>query len=245
MALSVPAGLFLGDGVLPLPQRLMRKILALDFIEMRELLPEEWVTASDQDDGEAHSCCNSAARKRRAPVTNIFAWLQAYSTLVGALSTTYPTKVPELMAYQSTVIRCYRDFEGAAWVQYDRAYRRQAAVSRDLNWSRINTTLYSLCFAGRAKRNNVCAFCLSNNHPSERCPEAPMQPAAQGRPSPAPSGRETCRLFNARGGSRCHFASCRFAHVCMKCKGDHQVSACLRAGGGPGRDEGTKRPRRE
>jgi hypothetical protein len=52
----------------------------------------------------------------------------------------------------TTILWCYRDFEGAAWAQYGRAYRRQAALLRDLNWSRINTTLYSLCFAGRAKR---------------------------------------------------------------------------------------------
>ena len=30
------------------------------------------------------------------------------------------------------------------------------------------------------------------------------------------------------GGSRCHFTSCRYAHVCVKCKGDHQVSECPR-----------------
>ena len=141
---------------------------------------------------EQHSCCNSASRKRKPPVTNIFSWLQGYASLVGALATVYPAKVPELMAYQTTILRCYRDFEGAAWAQYDRAYRSQAALSKDLNWSRINTTLYSLCFAGRAKRGNVCTHCLSNNHPSDACPEAPapqlQRATAQHGPSPAPPG---------------------------------------------------------
>ena len=90
---------------------------------------------------ELHSCCNSTSRKRKPPVTNIFTWLQGYASLVGALSTAYLAKVLELMAYQTTILRCYRDFEGPAWAQYDRAYHRQAALSKDLNWSRINTTL--------------------------------------------------------------------------------------------------------
>ena len=38
---------------------------------------------------------------------------------------------------QITIMRCCRDFEGVAWAQYDRVYRRQAALSKDLNWSRI------------------------------------------------------------------------------------------------------------
>ena len=172
-SIAVPTGLFLGDGVLPLPQKLMKRILALEFVEMRELLPEEWLGAWEEGHNAEQHCCNSANRRRKPPVTNIFTWLQGYASLVGTLATAHPDKVAELMAYQTTILRCYCDFEGAAWAQYDRAYRRQAALSKDLNWSRINTTLYSLCFAGRAKRGQVCSHCLSNNHQSDNCPEAP------------------------------------------------------------------------
>ena len=116
---------------------------------MRELLPKEWLGSLEEGHNAEQHCCNSANRRRKPPVTNVFMWLQGYASLVG---TTRPDKVAELMACQMTILRCYRDFEGAAWAQYDRAYRRQAALSKDLNWSCINTTLYSLCFARRAKR---------------------------------------------------------------------------------------------
>lgn len=226
-SVAVPTGLFLGDGVLPLPQKLMKKIRALEFIEMRELLPEEWLgSLEDGDNAEHHSCCNSASRKRKPPVTNIFSWMQGYASLVGALATVYPAKVPELMAYQTTILRCYRDFEGAAWAQYDRAYRRQAALSKDLNWSRINTTLYSLCFAGRAKRGKVCTHCLSNNHQSDACPEAPAPHRAPTQLGSSPAPQEICRLYNAKGGPKCHYKSCKFAHSCSRCRGSHPVSSC-------------------
>ena len=152
----------------------MKCIIVLEFVEMRELLPEEWLH-SVTEETDAHSCCNSTAKKKKAPVTNIFTWLQVYASLVGVLSTAYPSKVPQFMAYQSTIIRCYKDFEGPAWVQYD---HRQVAVSKNLEWSHINTTLYSPIFAGQAKWSSICAHCLSDNHTSEGCLEALPTPTS-------------------------------------------------------------------
>ena len=99
----VPAGLYLGHGVMPLPQRLLTKILNLEFVEMQDLLPEAWLALTDDD--SVKCCATSAAggRKRRPPVTNIFTWLQGFASLASALSTKYPAMVPEFLAYQSTI----------------------------------------------------------------------------------------------------------------------------------------------
>ena len=234
----VPAGLYLGHGVMPLPQRLLTKILNLEFIEMQDLLPEAWLALTDD---ETVKCCSTSAaggRKRRPPVTNIFTWLQGFASLTSALSTKYPAMVPEFMAYQSTIIKCYKDYDGLGWVQYDRAFRRQVAITKNLNWSHINGTLYSLCFAGKAKRSAICIYCLSDNHTSEKCPEAP--PTAKRNPTSAssPGSLEICRLFNANGGSRCHYAKCKFAHRCSVCNQDHPRSSCPTSTQGA---KGTKR----
>ena len=125
--------------------------------------------------------------------------------------------VPDLMAYQSTIIKCSRDFDGLAW---DRAYRRQTAQTKDLRWSRINTTLYSLCFAGKARRSVACVKCLSDGHRSDACPDNPastyfpmmmsgFSPAAHVVPGRT-GQRLVCHLFNARNG----------------CRGNHPHSAC-------------------
>ena len=39
----VPAGSYMGEGLLPIPERLTKKILQLEFVEMRELMPETWM----------------------------------------------------------------------------------------------------------------------------------------------------------------------------------------------------------
>lgn len=37
-----PTGTYVGEGVRPVPEQLAMKILNLEFIEMRELVPETW-----------------------------------------------------------------------------------------------------------------------------------------------------------------------------------------------------------
>ena len=53
--------------------------------------------------------------------------------MVGALSTRYPDNVPEFMAYQALIVKCSRDCDGWGWVMYNKAFRRQVAVTKDLN----------------------------------------------------------------------------------------------------------------
>lgn len=254
-AVGFPAGAYLGEGLLPVPEKLAQKILRLEFIEMRELMPETWL----REEEEASKNTIAWPKRRSAPVTDILQWLQCYAAMVGVLSKAYPSMVPEFMSYQATIIKCARDFDGLAWAQYDRAYRRQVAQTKDLRWSRLNPTLYSLCFAGKAKRHIVCAFCLSDNHTTEQCPENPSSVANSMSwfnnstlpgPSQAYYQERLCNLFNAVGGPRCNFHQCKFAHKCSACRGTHARAFCRKfpVAGGATVHSGSrvmKRPRME
>ena len=240
----MPAGGYMGEGLLPIPERLAKKIVALEFVEMRDLMPETWL----REEEESVRNMLSLPRRRTAPVTNILQWLQCYAGMVGVLSQRFPQMVPELMAYQVTISR---DFEGLAWAQYDRVYRRQGAQTKDLCWSRLNPTLFSLCFAGKARQNIACAHCLSDNHVSDNCPDNPSHSlfmwqypsSAAAIAPPMPMGGvqsqrlRICNLSNARDGPRCTYTPCKFAHLCSFCKGAHPRSACLKGHGGSGPSE--------
>ena len=95
-------------------------------------------------------------------MTDILQWLMCYAAMVGVLSKAYPSMVPKYMSYQAMIIKCAQDFEGLAWAQYNRMYRCQMAQTKELRWSKLNLTLYSLCFAGKAECHIVCSFCLSD-----------------------------------------------------------------------------------
>lgn len=170
-------------------------------------------------------------KKKLPPVTNILTWVECYSAFVSVLSSAYPQYVPEFMAYMAIIIKCHKQFEGLSWYKYDRAYRRQAATLKSLQWSKTDSTLFNMAFTGKAKKMLYCEFCFSNNHASNQCPESAYQnpmftalsmqsfiqsPFAQQhnnmvQQAPAGMQRQTrpiCGLFNSKRG--CTYNRCRF-----------------------------------
>ena len=240
------AGVFLGDGLTPVPVKLSAKILKGEFVEMVELLLELSIARQGGEE-----VAKQAKAKKRGEDINV--WLQCFAAMVSVVSIKNPEQVPELMAYMTNIIRASQEFEGPAWVAYDSAYRRQAAATGHTKWSKINASLYSLCFTGKAKRGGRCDHCLSAAHKSEDCsmwgeedPDSKKRmkamesavislstgPARQGG---QPGGRnlpigqkphqqsQICRLFNA---GRCTFRFCRYRHVCQVCEGGHPSRDC-------------------
>ena len=151
-----PAGIYLGDGLPPVPARLAGRIGRWEFIEMVDLLPEFWSTLKP---GES-SAKRTKAKKR---VQDINVWLQCFALYVGVMATKSPERVPELMAYMISILRASQEYDGSAWATYDAAYRRQAAATGHQRWSKINPSLYTVCFTGKARKAIRCDLCLSIN----------------------------------------------------------------------------------
>ena len=71
-SVAVPAGMFLGEGLVPLPAKLVQCISNLEFVEMYELLPESWLAAEGNEvanNGQARAVCIFPKRRK---------WLECY-----------------------------------------------------------------------------------------------------------------------------------------------------------------------
>ena len=107
----IPAtGVYIGDGLPPVPPALAAKIRRGAFVDMGELLPEFWAL-SKEDDGNMRG---EAKVRRSRKVTDIFTWLQCFGTYVSVLAPAYPDRIPELMAYMTMIIRASQDYAGLA-----------------------------------------------------------------------------------------------------------------------------------
>ena len=134
---------------------------------------------------------------------------------------------------------------GVAWVRYDAAFRRQAFITGNRQWSKVNPSLYSICFSGAARTGVRCKLCLSLCHPTCECtlvcdpnPDVSTRlktlesavlaftshaPLQQGLPLRAKSS-DVCRNWNA---GKCHMPQCRFRHACIVCGGPNPAFACF------------------
>ena len=240
LPLLLEASAQVADGLPPLPQKIRARILKGEFVAMHELLPECFAEA-----GEASKPGARTRAKKR--VQEMTAWLQCFATYVGILGPAKPTLIPQLMAYMATIIRASQEFEGSAWAIYDDTYRRQAAASGNWQWARVDPSLYSVCFTGKAKRAGRCERCLSAAHKTEDCilpgdedPDVPKRlkaieaavmalaqhgaSGAGGTPSAQrATSAEVCRKYNF---SECKFRACKFAHRCATCRGPHPAMQC-------------------
>lgn len=161
--------------------------------------------------------------------------------MVAILASAFLAKASHFFAYLCTIKKTSRTFESAAWASYNMAFCHQAANRGSLDWGVVDTALYNEASAGRAKVIPRCRYCLTDTHSSQECMHTPLGGSTSrtdylvaGRAGQAlhrQSGQASratsvniCRPFNSPGGSRCKFAHCRFAHLCMKCKHPHPAS---------------------
>ena len=234
-----PKGTFLGDGLPPIPAKLTERICRWEYIDMSDLLPEFWPDQKAEE-GTAKRANRSTAKKR---VQDINVWLQCYAMYVGVMATKFPDMVPELMAYMISILRASQEYEGLAWATYDAAYRRQAAATGHKQWSKVNSSLYTICFTGKARKATRCDLCLSTTHKTSECSLAIDEDPDLGQRLKAvesaviafsanPHGitgtrgirsSEVCRLFNEK---RCKFRNCKYRHVCRICEGNHPAPEC-------------------
>ena len=90
---SATQGVYVGEGLPPMPAKLAVTICRGDFVNMGELLPEFW-TPSREDDPQAKA--EAKSRPARA-VQNIYTWLQCFGMYVSVLAPLHPDRVPELI----------------------------------------------------------------------------------------------------------------------------------------------------
>ena len=156
-------------GTATVPQKLVTRIVAKEYIPMYEMLPEYWRLEAES----TGSCCQTK-RPRWGLVLDIHVWVECFSVMAAILAAAYPDKAPHMFAYLRTIVRASRTFESTAWAAYDVAYRRQAANSGSLDWGILDAGLYNDAFTGRAKAIPRCTYCLADTHHARDCPDAPV-----------------------------------------------------------------------
>ena len=241
----------MGDGLPAVPPKLVAKIRRGEFVDMAELL--KYNLEADRrrtiQGGAAATAMlwiagKSAGTRREVP--DILSCVQCFSTYACVLGDAFPQKARELWAYRCLMVREARRCGETGWRDYDCMFRQQAASAVELEWDKLNSSLYAVTFlAHQSGRGKVCRWCQGTDHSSGEC--ALGLDRASNR-TVSPTRTLVAKEFRSAGVSRgkgsaekicfswnngkCRFQPyCRFRHVCSTagCQEDHRAVDCARA----------------
>ncbi len=236
--------LVLGESLPAVPAKLVAKILKGEYVDMAELLKDniEVGRRKDLQDGARGSGCSGGNKASRREVPDLLSWVQCFGVYAAVLASKFPEKARELWAYQVLIVKEARRCGGTGWKEYDSMFRQQASSAVQLEWTKLNSSLFSVTFLTQSGRGKNCSLCQESDHASAECALATPAVAplgVQGEPRERrltssqdrpwrPKSDRVCYSWNE---GRCsHAPYCRFRHVCAGCQGEHKVSDCRRQG---------------
>ena len=182
---SLPA-LIVGPGFPPVSSKLVTAIIYGEYIELATLL-EDLATQEAPSFSVLIDQLIVRPTKPRKQITDIVTWSQAFSVYTLVMTAYWPARVADLLRYQLLIMRTAQQFPGAAWIKYDCAFRREAAVAKLNDWSRMNAELFHFHISGRQPRSSY----HTDPPRPEQLPAKELQEAGG-----SPSGTTVCHSWN-------------------------------------------------
>ena len=148
-------------------------------------------------------------QRRWRQVSDIFAWMKAFSRYVAAITSckiTTSAQATGLVAHLHLILQLSQEL-GPQWKRYDIEFRQWAAARNIRQWGDLNFTIYGHCLSAQQ--------CLSVS-----LKEGQLTPSGCKRPL----NQEVCFKWNSK--SRCDRTNCTFAHSYLLCSGHHQAIYC-------------------
>lgn len=142
----------LSESLPVVPAKLVRRILRAEYIDMAELLKDNMEAERRRmqaDSGGAQT--QFAGRQARRAIPDILSWLQCFGLYAAVVTSHYPEKSRELLAYQTMLIAESRRCGGRGWLLYDTAFRQQIVSFDTVNFAKINQSLYASLWRGEAE----------------------------------------------------------------------------------------------
>ena len=251
-------GMILSPAADPIPHRIVQRIRAGEFVDMRDLLADNISLHNQLEDLHGQTQIAStptSLRPRLREVPSLSSWMYCFAAYMAVR--TGDTQTREMLAYCRLIIREALRHGGNGWQEYDRTFRRQAAIDSSLPWNTLVPGLQASTLVGYSSgRGTFCSFCREPDHNSNQCALTVMQqPLLSGppidtrrvldvsarRPQRLPRRPETilgiCASWNH---GRCAFpGSCTFKHICAVCQLGHRGMEC------PTAPEGSEYHRRQ
>ena len=231
------AAMVLSPALDPVPQRLVQRIRAGLFVEMRELLGDNIALHDQLEAVQAHTtlvALPSMCRTRQREVPSLVSWLYCFLTYV-AVRTSDPA-ARDMLAYGRLIAREALRHGGRGWQEYDRTFRRQRELDPTLPWNTLLPDLQATTILGQRKGGGTfCTLCRGSDHTNQLCALASLQQQVPPSGPPLEPSQRYPRRYPSQPGPICtswnngacaYPGRCNFRHVCATCSLAHRARDC-------------------
>ena len=121
---------------------LIEKIKNEDYIDFGDFLPQNVLEFTAWDNKHVTRTMDNSQMPK---VTEFSEWVQCMMVYVSVLVQEYPERIADLLGYVLNISMLYQESdEKGAWIRYDDAFRRKAALRKGLSWSKWDKELWVL-----------------------------------------------------------------------------------------------------
>ncbi len=184
----------------------------------------------------------AALRPSLREVPSLQSWMYCFAAYM-AVRTSDP-QLRGMLAYCRLIIREALRHGGNGWQEYDRTFRRQAAIDPTMAWNVLVPSLQAATLLGnRGTSGTCCTICMEPDHQTTQCAlTGTQQPVRQSVPPldtrrgvdnsrrfPRPPRRPETLLSICASWNRgtCTFpGTCTYRHTCAVCQLSHKGIDC-------------------
>ena len=228
-------GLTLSPAAETFPQRLVEKVRSLQFVEMKELLTDNVSLLNQLEtvQGSPMGYMLGPTRPHLREVSSLSTWCYCFLAYVAMLTSDPQTR--DQLAYARLLIKEAQRHGGAGWLDYDRAFRQQAAGDPSIRWNTLVPGLQASTILGQRSSGQgpFCTLCREADHTRAQCALACLEPSSSGPAQPSPTGqppapRRRPRFCVSWNRGSCLFpGQCIYRHVCATCQSqNHKAKDC-------------------
>ena len=122
---------------------MVSKIISGQFVDLADLVSAK-LRAVDQ---EPHTFLDGkllvSQKRRLVEISDVLTWTEAFTIYQMVLCSAHPHRWPDLTKYTLLIIQTARHSPDRAWLEYDLAFRRDAATTGSTDWGKMNLDLYT------------------------------------------------------------------------------------------------------
>ena len=140
---SLEKAFVVGPGHVPIPAKVVSKMISGQFVELADFLSANLRAVYQEPRTFLDGNLLVSQKRLLVEISDVLTWTEAFTIYQMVLCSAHPHRWPDLTKYKLLIIQMARHSPDRAWLEYDQAFRRDAAATSSRGWGKMNLDLYN------------------------------------------------------------------------------------------------------